>query len=29
MEVFEDEYIITLFHAEKQEQRAYRLMVNQ
>ena len=29
MEVFEDEYIITLFHAEKQEQRAFRLLVNQ
>lgn len=28
MEVFEDEYIITLFHAKKEEQQAFRLLVN-
>lgn len=28
MEVFEDEYIITLFHTKKQEHQAFRLLVN-
>lgn len=28
MEVFEDEYIITLFHVKKEEQQAFRLLVN-